>query len=527
MITAHPQFPRLAIGARIFGLVSLSVPVLLSRDDTALLALLTIAMVWAGATAVEQLGVNSLVASAAESALVGVVCGLTVEATPGVLVTLAVPPFIAGLRQGPRGVGWALTTELLALGITTAAVHSPMDATQGAATFTWILMGTGLGLIGSYVHSTTPDAGDPVRAYRDAQRLIRELIGISGGLTSGLDPVSLGAGIARRVHDELPVTSLLVQVPRDDGFTPLVDQASPDDVSETLQELAVVTRHTTRPALSGHTFAFPLLTEAGLVAVVAGTVSSRLERESAHLLELIEALTTGLEPAAVQLDTALLFASFRDSATKDERRRLAREMHDGIAQDIASLGYLVDGLVAGAQTPEQAGELGVLRHRITGVVAEVRRSVQTLRTEAGAQESLGTSIAGLARRLGESSGIPIQVTADETTTRLRPEIESELLRIAQESMNNAVRHARANRIDVRCTVNAPGAEIQVRDDGIGLGTGRPDSWGLEIMRERALLIGAELSIENASPHGTVVRVRLPGPRPNDTTRSVRDEKVKT
>jgi signal transduction histidine kinase len=66
----------------------------------------------------------------------------------------------------------------------------------------------------------------------------------------------------------------------------------------------------------------------------------------------------------------------------------------------------------------------------------------------------------------------------------------------------------------------------VRDDGIGMGTGRPDSWGLEIMRERALLIGADLSIENAAPHGTVVRVRLPGPRPTDL-RSVRDEKVKT
>jgi signal transduction histidine kinase len=241
---------------------------------------------------------------------------------------------------------------------------------------------------------------------------------------------------------------------------------------------------------------------------------------------LIDELTARLEPAAVQLDTALLFASFRDTATKDERRRLAREMHDGIAQDIASLGYLVDGLVAGAHSPEQAGELAVLRNRITGVVAEVRRSVQTLRTEADGEDSLGTSIAGLARRLSESSGIQIQVTADETITRLRPEIESELLRIAQESMNNAVRHARATRIDVRCTVNAPGAELQVRDDGVGLGTGRPDSWGLEIMRERALLIGAELIIENAVPHGTVVRVRLPEPQPNDTS-TVHDEKVMT
>jgi hypothetical protein len=134
VISVHPQFPRLAIGARIFGLVSLSVPVLLSRQDTALLSLLTIAIVWAGATAAEQLGVPNSVVSTVEAALVGVVCGLTVEGTPGVLVTLAVPPFIAGLRQGARGVGWALATQLLAIGITTALVHGAMDATEGAAT---------------------------------------------------------------------------------------------------------------------------------------------------------------------------------------------------------------------------------------------------------------------------------------------------------------------------------------------------------------------------------------------------------
>jgi signal transduction histidine kinase len=525
LIPAHPQFPRLAAGARIFGLVILSVPVLLSRDDTAALALVTIAIVWAGASTAEHFRLNSTVQSTVEAALVGVVCGLTVDAAPGVLVTLAVPPFAASLRQGPRGMGWALGSELITLGTSTAMIHGAMDAAEGAAAFTWLLTGTGLGLIGSYLHATAPNSADPVRAYRDAQKLIRELIGISGELTSGLDPVSLGSGIADKVHDRIPVTSLLVQVPRDEGFTPLVTEHATDDVAETLRELAVVTRNTARPALSGHTFAFPLLTEAGVVALVAGAVSPRLEHESLHLLQLIEELAGRLEPDAVQLDTALLFASFRDSATADERRRLAREMHDGVAQDVASLGYMVDGIAAGASTPEQAQELRALRSRITAVVAEVRRSVQTLRTEHRSEDSLGASISALAQRLGESSGVHIQITADEGPARLRPEVESELFRIAQEAMNNAVRHANATRIDVRCTVDAPGAELQVEDDGSGLGTGRPDSWGLEMMRERARLIGAELGIEDTAPHGTLVWLRLGEPR-SSNLRSIRDEKVK-
>ena len=102
-----------------------------------------------------------------------------------------------------------------------------------------------------------------------------------------------------------------------------------------------------------------------------------------------------------------------------------------------------------------------------------------------------------------------------------------LLRIAQESMNNAVRHARPSMIEVRCSVEAPGAEIVVQDNGTGMGTGRSDSWGLEIMRERALLIGAELSIEPAEPRGTLVRVRVPAPRNTDRRGAVPDdERVK-
>ncbi len=101
------------------------------------------------------------------------------------------------------------------------------------------------------------------------------------------------------------------------------------------------------------------------------------------------------------------------------------------------------------------------------------------------------------------------------------------MRITQEAMNNAVRHASASSIDVSCRVAAPTAEIVVRDDGTGLGTGRPDSYGLAIMRERAGLIDADLSISPAEPHGTVVTVRVPSrhagsshadrPRPDKVT----------
>jgi signal transduction histidine kinase len=102
-------------------------------------------------------------------------------------------------------------------------------------------------------------------------------------------------------------------------------------------------------------------------------------------------------------------------------------------------------------------------------------------------------------------------------------VESELLRIAQEAMTNAVRHSGATTIDVLCRVAAPNAEIVVSDNGRGLGTGRDDSHGLEIMRERATLIGAELDVVDRKPNGTTVAVRLTSTGVSAPERSARPD----
>ena len=201
-----------------------------------------------------------------------------------------------------------------------------------------------------------------------------------------------------------------------------------------------------------------------------------------------------------------MFSEFRDYATSGERRRLAREMHDGVAQDIASLGYLVDALAARPSSPEQQATLTMLRDRITHVVAEVRQSVLSLRTSIGESESLGAAIGSIARGLSETSGIGIQVTVDEHTGRLRPEVEAELFRITQEAMNNAIKHSQANAIEVHCQVYAPAARITINDNGRGMQQARTDSHGLKIMRERARLINAELSISSNDSGGLSVSV---------------------
>ncbi|MCU1537824.1 MAG: vraS, partial [Humibacillus sp.] len=175
----------------------------------------------------------------------------------------------------------------------------------------------------------------------------------------------------------------------------------------------------------------------------------------------------------------------------------------------AALGYLVDALAARPADDKQARAFATLRERITKIVAEVRQSVLTLRTSIGESETLGVAIGAVARHLSESSRIPIQVTLDEHSTRLRPEVEAELFRITQEAMNNAIKHARCTTIEVNCQVHAPSALITIADDGRGLQAARSDSHGLKIMKERARLVGADLSIADSPDGGLLVAVRIP------------------
>jgi signal transduction histidine kinase len=503
------QHAWLAVGARTFALLSLMLPLILKDDQLLLLALLTLGAVWAAVTAGEMLALPATLLLVLDAALVGSVTGLSAHSTTAILGAIALPPFTAGLSRGIRGVALSLSAELAAY---VAVGLSRLDQVQGIAAFDWAVTGLGLGLIAAFVRRAFLQVNDPQRAYRDAQALIRELITLSGRLSSGLDPVALGGQIASAVRDQLPVASLTVHIPRGDVLTPLVgDTGVSTPESLVSEELAQYSLATGNIRIAGHSFAFPLNSGGGVAAVVSGVLAPGLDPQALDLPRQLSQLDRSLSPATVRLDTAVLFLAFRDSATFEERRRLAREMHDGVAQEMASLGYFVDTLVD--QEPEDSvrgRQLKLLRERLTMVVGEVRRSVQTLRTEVGESDSLGTAIGSLARHLSASSGIPIHVTLDEQTTRLRPEIEGELLRIAQEAMTNAVRHSGATAINVQCSVAPPAAEIVVGDNGHGLGTGREDSHGLEIMRERAALIAGELGVTSNAPHGTVVSVRLEG-----------------
>src|SRR3954468_1403632 len=512
------QHVRLAAAARAFVLIALLGPVLWSQDTAALISLIGIGGIWALTTLADwRQRLPGMLVSTREPAAIGAVCGFTIHHSLAVLGALAVPPFTAGLYRSLQGVSLALSAQLTAVVVISFVSFSGLSTDQGFGAFSWCMTGLGLGLVGTFLHSALNEKPDPLAPYHYAQGLIRQLIDISGGLDNGLDPVALGGAILSGVRDDLPCSALVISVPRGDTLTPLVTKAMGTSVNVAeCEDIAVEAWAVGLPVLHDHVFAFPLNTEAGTTAIVAGVLSSRVDPAWIGVEARIRKLMRRLSASAVHLDTALLFSAFRDAATAEERRRLSREMHDGVAQDIASLGYLVDTLRVGVSSPEQAERIDMLRDRISAVVAEIRRSVVTLRTSVGQSESLGTAIGSIARNLSEVSGVPIHVTLDEHTQRLRPEVEAELFRIAQEAMNNAVRHAQASTIDVHCLVHAPQAVITVSDNGRGLQTARSTSHGLHIMKERALLINATLEIGETASGGLSVTVRLPGNPASDS-----------
>ncbi|MBM7515381.1 sensor histidine kinase [Nocardioides nitrophenolicus] len=496
--------------ARLFALLAIGGPIVWFHQEQGLMALAAVGAVWVyQAVTATRRELELSLSPMTEGAAIGIVCALAMSDAPVILAALVVPPLYATAVAGVRTMIRTVLVELIAVVALGLMWWETITADQAVAIFTWSMAGLGLSLIAAVTFSSDR-VPDPLAPYRDAQEHLRQLLELAGSLSSGLDVGALAGELLSQVSDDIPNRGLVVYVPRGETLTPVastIDADSADAVAaETLAgDVRIRDGGDARPVQIGEGFAF----RASDHAIVAGLrpVGADVSRPLP-----LSATVADLTDISVKLDAALLFAQFRDAATADERNRLAREMHDGVAQDIASLGYIIDALAARPADEQQAKALGMLRERVSKVVAEVRQSVMNLRTSIGESESLGAAISNVARHLSESSGIPIRVRLDEQPTRLRPEVEAELFRIAQEAMNNAVKHARATSIDVRCQVYAPEAIITVTDDGVGLQAARADSHGLKIMRERARLIGAELVVRDNASRGLTVSVALKIPR---------------
>jgi signal transduction histidine kinase len=197
----------------------------------------------------------------------------------------------------------------------------------------------------------------------------------------------------------------------------------------------------------------------------------------------------------------------RRKTTLEERNRLARDIHDNLAQGFGAI--LMQLQAAQRETcslpPGVAIKLDTAVDLARTHMVEARRSVGALRPTVGDGEDLSRVLARIADLARRTTSVPIEVSLDELP-RLGDSVEREIIGIAQEALTNAVRHSRARRIVLRASaIRSIGVRLSVADDGRGIARDRPSAgFGMISMQERAERIGASLTIVTAPRSGTEV-----------------------
>ena len=261
--------------------------------------------------------------------------------------------------------------------------------------------------------------------------------------------------------------------------------------------------------------------DAAIAARVAGAEQAALARlelaikslEGAWLFLGRDDTTLMSDPAGAMTATDVQMRIVE--AQEAERTRLAREVHDGPAQALANAVFqteVVERMLA-REPVLAAAELRLLRELLRRELGDVRAFISQLRPPILADLGLAGAIAEAAEAMTATLGIPVDVEVDPGVGELDAAVETVILRIVQEALQNVRRHADAHRASIRAMPEDGEWVIEVRDDGRGFDVGAVAArgrrnFGLQFMRERAELIGARFEVRSRPDGGTVVRIAI-------------------
>lgn len=205
-------------------------------------------------------------------------------------------------------------------------------------------------------------------------------------------------------------------------------------------------------------------------------------------------------------------------AQEIERRRLAGDIHDGISQRLVTLSYRLDAAsrAVGSDTAVAAEQLTLARELVDLTLGEARAAIGNLRPPVLDDLGLAGGLASLARSIGQ-----LDVDVELTDVRLPDHIELALYRIAQECLQNVVKHAHATNALLKFAADNEHARLEIIDNGIGfdtferpLGADETGGYGLLSMAERAEIVGGRLNIRSRPGSGTIVTATIPLPSAN-------------
>ncbi len=255
--------------------------------------------------------------------------------------------------------------------------------------------------------------------------------------------------------------------------------------------------------------------QAGQASVPASTV--RMLRLDGAEVEVESVASADLSGGARKLHVILRDLGERRRLEREvveaagaEQERIGREIHDGLGQRLTALGLACAALqrsltrAGQAQHAQAAGRLLQDLQQATTEARDLARGLSPIRLETG---SIGVALRELVEGVGRSSGLACRLDLQGEPGEVDDEVATQLYRIVQEALHNAVKHAQARRIEVQLQVRRGCASLLVRDDGVGLEASRTDGLGMLTMRHRAALVGGTLEIVSAPDAGTSVRCR--------------------
>ncbi len=214
---------------------------------------------------------------------------------------------------------------------------------------------------------------------------------------------------------------------------------------------------------------------------------------------------------------AQLLTQAREAGAGEERQRMAREIHDTLAQGLTGIITQLEAAQQVASETERERRISNAKRLARDSLADARRSVQALRPQALEDSKLPDALAGEVARWTATSGVPAEVKTTGDPQALHPEVEVTLLRVAQEALANVAKHAAASHAWVTLSYMEDIVTLDVRDDGTGFSPPEAGSeqgnagggFGLIAMRQRVNRLSGQLEIESEPGAGTAVSASLP------------------
>ena len=429
---------------------------------------------------------HQVAACLVEASFTGLAIAVTGGAESPMLPYVLAPMLALGVFHEIRHVVAATVTTTLGLAVGRLAVSPNDPFPQGGslpefvtASGQWLALGLSVGVVAAWAKSLPVDA--PVvsdRHYAEARELLEQLHRVTGDLAGGLDIASLAGGLLDRAAEIAPSARSAALVRPESGAlitaavrgTTRVPWRAPLSAPGPLQDAwesraPVVDRRPPDSAgrrVGSCVLALPLLAGAepfGLLILEAFDQDAFPDQVVSELVRLAAAW-------ALRLETSLLFEEVRSSVTLQERGRLAREMHDGVAQELAYVGYELDALRSRAAKVD--GELEVrlaeVRTSLTRMISDIRMSITGLRTSVSNDNGLGAALSDYVRAVGSGQRMATHITLQESAFRLNGETEVLLLQITQAVAQDARKTGQADNLWVTLTVDPPSAHLCVEHD---------------------------------------------------------------